>query len=285
MKYLKLVVFLLLIVLIDVKASTNVEIRSEDDLKIHESIVVDQNNIDNILKTPKVNEEEKVYDFADLFSNSEEIKIYNNISSFIELTNYDLAVVTINENNKSNEEEYADDFYDYNYFGFDDSFSGLLILIDMDNRGIYLSTTGDAIKMYDDFRIEYLIDAGWNDLESGQYSDCILKIIDKMGFYYDGGYPSGNIINYLLYAGIIGGIFSLIVSIIMYKKTSLKIKANNVVSYIVSEKNLNINKIFLRSAVSRVRRNVDTGGHSFGGGSSTHSGSSGRSHGGGGRRF
>lgn len=289
-----------------VDASTNVELRTNDDLKIHSSIEVNSSNIDNILNTPKVNEKEKVYDFADLFTDYEESIMYTKIEHFINLSNYDLAVVTISENNKRDEMEYADDFYDYNYFGFDKSFSGLLLLIDMDNRGVYISTTGLAIKMYDDYRIDKIIDYGWNALTNKEYGSSVFNMIYQIENYYNLGFPSSNdnlvidgdfvyyeeektIVDYVKVPFISSVIITLIVTIIMYNKTRLKIKSTNVVSYLVSEENVNVNKNFLRSNVTRVRRNTDTSsGGSFrssGGGSSFHSSSSGRSHGGGGRRF
>lgn len=285
--------------LINVNASTNTFERTEDDLRVDDRISVNDNNIDNILKTPSVNKDEKVYDFANLFTDDEEKEIYTEINEYINLSKYDLAVVTINENNKKDEVEYADDFYDYNYFGFDESFSGLLFLIDMDNRKIYISTTGYGIKMYDDDRIDRIIDNGYDDLVDGNYSDCILKMIDETSNYYKLGFPKSNenlvidgtnvyyneektLFDYLVPSFGISFIITLVVSIIMYNKTRLKIKSINTVSYLTSERNLSIIPNFIRSSVSRIPR---SSGGSSGGGSSYHSSSSGRSHGGGGRSF
>lgn len=288
--------------LINVNASTNTFERTEDNLRVDDRISVNSSNIDNILKTPSVDKDEKVYDFANLFTDENEKIIYTKINEYINLTNYDLAVVTINENNKNDEVEYADDFYDYNYFGFDESFSGLLFLIDMDNRKIYISTTGYGIKMYDDDRIDRIIDNGYDDLVNGNYSDCILKMIDEASNYYNLGFPKSNenlvidgttvyydeektLIDYLVPSFCISFIITLVVSIVMYNKTRLKIKSINAVSYLTSERNLSIIPNFIRSSVSRIPKS--SGGSSGGGsgGSSYHSSSSGRSHGGGGRSF
>lgn len=299
----KFIIFLILIMTFsNVSASTKVYERTKDNLRISDGITVNDNNLNNILKTPAVDEKEKVYDFANLFTDSEEIDIYNKIKNYIDLTNYDLAVVSINENNKTNEVIYADDFYDYNYFGFDNSFSGSLILIDMDNRKIYLSTTGYAIKMYNDTRIDRIIDNGYDYLVDGEYAECILSMIDKMLDYYRSGVPKGNenlvidgsnvyysdkktIPEYLLTSGLIAIGITAIVAFIMYKKTRLKIKKANTISYLTSEKDIDIRNRFIRSSISRVLRSTDSGGSSSGGGSSYHSSSSGRSHGGGGRSF
>lgn len=295
-------VFISLFYCFNTFASTKIFERTNENLRIHESIEVNDNNIDSILNTPSVDASEKVYDFANLFSESEEKKIYDEINSFINITNYDLAVVTINVNNKNDEVEYADDFYDYNSFGFDESFSGLLFLIDMDNRVIYISTTGYGIKMYDDYRIDRIIDAGYDDLVNGLYSECILKMIDETEYYYNLGFPKSNehlvidgtntyyektLMDYLKIPFIVSVVITLIVSIIMYNKTRLKIKSIDAVSYLTNERDLKVNEQFIRTSISRVPRNTG-GGSSYGGssgGSSFHSSSSGRSHGGGGRSF
>ncbi len=302
--FFNLIIFIISISFLDVCASTNVYNRSENDLRVDESITVDDQNINDILETPSVNEEEKVYDFADLFTDTEENLIYTKTKSFIDSSNYDLAIVTINDNNKSDEVSYADDFYDYNYFGFDESFSGLLILIDMDNRVIYISTTGYAIKMYDDYRLDEIIDSGYDDLVDGLYGDCIFKMIGSLDYYYHLGYPESNenliidgsdiyydesktLVDYLVPPFSVSVVITVIVSLIMFFKTRLKIRNVNTVSYLTSEREIKINRQFLRSSVSRVLR--DTGSSSssggFSGGSSHHSSSSGRSHGGGGRHF
>ena len=87
--------------------------------------------------TPTVDASEKVYDFAELRSDSEEKSIYNEITGLIDEYNLDAAVVTINYNNKSSAKSYAEDFYDYNDFGVGSTKDGLIFLIDMDNREMF----------------------------------------------------------------------------------------------------------------------------------------------------
>ena len=307
-----IVLILLLFLAIDVNASTKTYPRVKGDnesLGIRDWVNVNSSNENIILKTPKVDEAEKVYDFADLFSDQEEKEIFEKVKNYIELSNYDLAVVTINENNKYSEVEYADDFYDYNNFGFNDSRDGMLFLIDMDNRRIYISTTGYAIKMYDDYRIDMIIDAGYTDLKNAKYASCILEMIDESVYYYNMGIPSSNehliidgdnvyyervpmsLSQKLLITFASSGVITLIVSLIMYFKTRLKIKVGNLQSYFINAKNMQSNDQFLRSAVTRVPIHDSSsssgggGSSSGGGGSSFHSSSSGSFHGGGGRGF
>lgn len=162
-KYLLLIVILFGFCIIPVSASTNTFTRTEDNLLVSPDITVTSQNLDNILGTPAVDASEKVYDFAELLTPSEEEQIYNRVQKFINKTNLDLAVVTINDNNKFSAMEYADDFYDYNDFGTDSEYSGVLFLVDMDTREIYMSTTGKAISMYSDYRIDMTLDAIYQD--------------------------------------------------------------------------------------------------------------------------
>ena len=86
--------------------------------------------------TPVVDETKKIYDYANLITDEEEIELYNKVQEFINKYNMDMVIVTINSNPKSSSMEYADDFYDYNNFGKGTNKSGLLFLIDMQNRKI-----------------------------------------------------------------------------------------------------------------------------------------------------
>lgn len=298
-KYLLLIVILLLFYITPVFASTNTFTRTEDNLLVSSDITVTSQNLDNILDTPAVDASEKVYDFAELLTPSEEKQIYNRVQDFISKTDLDLAIVTINDNDKFNAMEYADDFYDYNDFGTDSEYSGVLFLVDMDTREIYMSTTGKAISMYNDYRIDKILDAIYQDFSDENYSDGITKFIAIIENYDTIGLPSNKdskyVINdegevyrkfpWLIVLGVPSVITAIVIGILISKnklvrvatssreyldKDSLKIKT-------LSDRLVSTNTI----AVPRSSGSSSSGG----GGSSRHSGSSGSSHGGGGHRF
>lgn len=302
-KYIYFSVFILLLYLISIIPVSAKEIRTcvrtDSDLHVRDRFNLGTNKND-IMTTPCVDDVQKVYDFADLLTDEEEDKLYQEVNSFISQTGYDLAVVTTNDNNKRSEVEYADDFYDYNDFGKNSTRDGLLLLIDMTNRKVYISTTGNAIVMYNS-RIESIIDAGYDYLTSGDYYNTFSKMIEKQEYYFDLGpdekdsktiiideYGNASYIKYMPYGliGFISGIVTLIVSIVMYNKSKLKLKVGSTISYM---KNKNITKKqdnLVNTVVTHTLRYSDTssgGGHSSGGG--FHSSSSGSSHGGGGRSF
>jgi len=296
-----IIILLILISMMPVSAKENrICGRTENNFQVRDDIVITDENKDDILKTICVDDFEKVYDFADLLTDSEEDELYREASNYIDKTEYDLAIVTISENNKKDALTYADDFFDYNFFGKNKSRDGLVLLLDMDNREIAISTSGFAIKMYDDYRIDEVIDSGYNDVLEINYYQAFSKMISSLSSYYQEGFPESNenmiideygnvtVINYMPYGLVlfISLIISLIVSLILYFKTRLKIKKATTISYLKDEEITNRKDELVNTVVTHTRRASDSSsGGSSGGGSTIRTSSSGRGHGGGSRRF
>lgn len=268
--------------IVPVYASTNTKERTEDNYLVEDWVTVTEDNKNNILTTPAIDATEKVYDFADLFTDEEEQQLYTKITNYINEYNLDLAVVTIDENNKT-PREYADDFYDYNDF---DQQGGILFLIDMYNRKIYMSTTGEAIKMYNDYRINTALDEVYTYMSDEEYYEGTSSYIDKISDYAKKGVPTSNneeksltsSIFMSLLIGLIGT--AIIMAILIFKNRMVK-KATTAREYLNknSIKIQNMGEILISS--NTTKHEID---HSSSG-SSTHTGSSGSSHGGGGHSF
>ena len=293
--------FILLLFLISIIPTSAKQIktcvRTENNLRVRNE-VINKKNLNDILKTPCVDETDKIYDFADLLTDSEENLLYNDVKDYINNTNYDLVLVTTLENPKSTARDYADDFYDYNDFGFNKTRDGVLILIDMATRELYISTSGYAIKMYDDFRIEKILDNGYNYITSEKYYNTFSSMIDSINNYFNIGYPKTNqnlqidefgnpyYIKYIPYyiVLIIAFIITFIITLIFYNKSSLKIKKIETISYLKEKNNIQQTDNLVNTIITHKRRQSSSSGTSSGG-SSFHSSSSGRIHGGGGRKF
>ena len=301
-KYLYLICLIIVLLLINIIPVSAKDIkmctRSETNLHVRDSLIKN-NNLSNIMSTPCVDESIKVYDFADLLSDSEEDMLYSDIQNYIEKTKYDLAVVTITDNNKFNARDYADDFYDYNDFGFNKTRDGLLILLDINSRDISISTTGYAAKMYDDSRGDDVYEYGHLSATNGEYYKSFSMMIEKLTDYYDSGFPKSNInlvfdengvphyIKYINYPFVIfiSAIITLVSSIIFYNTSRLKIKVGSTISYL-KNKNIKIkNDTLVNSIVTHHPRSTDSSSGSSGGGTSFHTSSSGSFHGGSGGKF
>lgn len=301
---------------VKVFASTNTFPRTEENLGIRDSIKVTDTVKRAALSTPKVDEKEKVYDFANLLTDEEEKKLYSSINQYIEKYDMDMAVVTIDKNNKASAMDYADDFYDYNNFGVGSTYNGLLFLIDMDTREMWISTTGEAIRVYSDARIDSILDSTYNHIKSQKYYLCANAFVSRASSYASLGVPSSNkntyinengeyIVNTTDYMddenyGISFGTAFVIVSLLVSTTASLIFvivssnkhktikKATQAKQYLVNG-SFNLTEKEDRFVTSHTTKHYNPPSSSrsggSGGGSSTHFSSSGSSHGGGGRSF
>ena len=132
----------------------------------------------------------KVYDQADLFSESEEQQLETYLADLIGKMNMDFVVVTVDNKEGKSQAEYADDFYDQGGFGMGSNYSGLLFMIDMEERDCYISTSGDMIDYLSDSRIEAILqddDELWERLGDGLYAAGVLRVMDDVEYYYDEG--------------------------------------------------------------------------------------------------
>ena len=296
-KYLITLITIIFIFPVLVNASTTTYERTKDNLRVPDKVNYKDRMYNNVISTPAVNTEEKIYDFADLFTDEEEADIYRMIMNYKNSTNLDLAVVTINDNNKGSAMVYADDFYDYNDF----NLNGSLYLIDMDTREFYISTSGTALLYYNDYRIEYTLSSMDYSMINGEYKESINILTNNLIRFYNEGIPEGNS-KYEIVDGkvvyktpyFIFGIISLIPATIItiaYANRNKPVKlAKYSYEYIVKnsisitnrmDKYINTTTVSHYSPIS----SDSGGGSSGGGGSSFHSGSSGISHGGGGHSF
>ena len=284
----------LFLLVLPVYASTNTYSRTTTDLKVPKKIKYKSSMEHNVLLTPSVNANEKIYDFAELLTEEEEKQLYDKVKEFIANTNLDFAIVTINTNVKDSTQEYADDFYDYNDFSID----GLAFVIDMQNRIFYISTAGKAMLYYDDYRIEYMLSALDQEMYNHEYFNACNTLISQLTEYYNHGF-SDNADKYVvigtqiyrktpyLLLSIIAVVSATIGTLILALRNK-KIKlATNSNDYF-DNKSFEITKDtkeFISSNTSRVYiPPADSGGGGSSGGG-FHSGSSGASHGGGGHRF
>lgn len=303
-KFFIVLVFLVIMSFQTLYASTNIYDRTEENLQIWDSITINSTVKGAALATPKVDEKEKVYDFADLFTEAEEEILYSKAMDFIKDYDMDMVIVTIDNNNKASARDYADDFYDYNYFGVNSTHDGILLLIDMDNRKVWISTTGNAILVFDDRRINDILDYVQEDLIDAKYNLAANDFIKHSSKYAKLGISSSNIDmkidengNYvknrdITFSRVLNSIkkmiiFPTIITIIViiigvFSHRNVK-KAVFAKAYL-KKGSLNMNVVqdrFVTTTTTKTR--IETSSSS--GGSSTHSGSSGTSHGGGGRSF
>lgn len=234
-------------------------------------------------------------------------ELQTQVESTISRTNLDVVVVLIDNANGKSSMEYADDYYDNNGFGIGADHSGLLLLIDLDNKELWISTTGEAINIFTDVRIQSILDDVYEGASQKDYYKASTAFLSNVEYYVQQGVPEnqyqededGNRTYYneekLTYAQKLGRTVKnpiiYIVALVVGLVSLLIAGANSKGKVTVNEATYegqgsfslrNQQDTFVRKTVSTVRKQSSSGG-SGGGGSSTHTSSSGRSHGGGGR--
>ncbi len=215
-----------------------------------------------------------VIDAADLLTDEEENLLASHIYNVEEQYNSAIVIVTVDSLGSRTVEEYGDDFYDYNGYGFGDSHDGILFLIDITSRQWHITTTGSAIKIYTDSAQETLISKCKSSLSAGNYYDAfdqfisacdsrLQTVVERKTF----NFPKFLI---CLVAGFLLALIPLLGFIGQLKTVHWEAGASN-----YSQKGLSLTRKsdrFIRKSVSRSAKPKES--------SSTHTGSSGTSHGG-----
>lgn len=195
----------------------------------------------------------------------------------------DIVIVTTNDAEGKTAMAYADDFFDYNGYGVGANHDGILMLMDFDNRDVWISTTGSGITYLTDAKIESILDDVFaNGMESGDYYGAASAFVDSAARAMAPNSVStvDGIISLLSSGGLGAGIFGGVRRSYKGKaaRPVFEYQKNSLVSLGLTADNL-----FNTYTTSRIipRPSSSSGG----GGSSTHTSSSGGTHGGGGRGF
>ena len=221
-------------------------------------------------------------------------------TEFSEITGYNVGFVISYDIGTKNEVEYGDDIYDD---VFRINTDGVLFLINNDTLYDYIGTSGEAILMFDDNRLDITLDNVYDPTVDGNYVLAFDIFTDTLLDYYYRGIPDSNegyyvdentstlekAINYMpiIFMGFIGflivGIISYVVICSSYKFKS----APSARCYTDRNETLfrDRSDVFLRQYTTSHKISSSSGGSSGrSGGSSVHRSRSGGSHGGRSRR-
>lgn len=231
----------------------------------------------------------RLVDQADLLTDAQEAALLSKLDTISNKHGMDVVVVTADTLEGKSPTAYADDFYDYNGYCED----GILLLVSMKDSDWWISTAGYGITAFTDAGIEYLGNRFVPSLSDGDYAgafEIYANTCDefitqaKTGDPYDTHNLPKEPVAFLMNLGIcfvIGLVIAAIATAIM--KGQLKsVRSQSGAANYVKTGSLNVTHrqdLFLYRDVKRTAKPKDSGG------SSTHTSSSGRSHGGGGGKF
>lgn len=234
----------------------------------------------------------RLVDNAKLLSEDEYSQLKEHIDTVSEKYTFDVVIVTEKSIGDKTPTEYADDFFDYNGYGEGDNHDGILFLLDMENRKWAISTTGAGIPYFTDYGQEKIMDDVKPYLSDGEYYDAFDTFVTMCDDYintaitdepYDVNNQPKTIIPiyYIIFGGVgIGALVGFIVVLVM--KSKLKsVRMQPLASSYVKSGSFKLTEhsdLFLYRNISKTAKPKDNDSSS--GGSSTHTSSSGTSHGG-----
>ena len=237
----------------------------------------------------------RLVDNADLVLDTEEATLLKKLDEISERQQLDVVVVTVESVGDKTPTEYADDFYDYNGYGFGENHDGILLLVSMENRDWHITTTGYGITVFTDAGIEYLSKQFLDDLSDGNYAAAFTTYAEKCDEFITQAktgepYDVNNLpkepfdfLMWILISVVVGLVAAYVITKIMKGKLKT-VRFQPAASNYVKQGSFNLTNsrdIFLYTHVDRRPRPKDTSS----GGSSTHTSSSGSTHGGGGGHF
>lgn len=242
----------------------------------------------------------RIADWADLLSDSEEAELSAQLDEISERQQVDVVVLTVDSLEGTPIMEYADDFYDYNGYGFGEEYDGILFLISMEERDWYISTSGFGITAVTDAGREYMAEEFLPYLSDGEYAEAFRIFAEQCDDYITQArtgepYDVDNIpavpfshVGAIMIAVVTGFVAALIATGIMRLGLRSVYSQPAAESYMKKD-SLRLTKeheMFLYRNVTRTERpRENSSSDSSSGGSATHTSSSGRTHGGGGGKF
>ena len=234
-------------------------------------------------------------DEAGLLSEEESSTLINKLEEISQRQKNEVAVVTVNSLEGKTAEAYADDYYDYNGYGYGENDDGLLLLVSMGEREWAVTTYGYCHTVaFTDAGLDYISSEFRRKLSSGEYAkafDCFAGLCDDFltqaatGEPYDvDNMPKGKVSPFWLYTDLVVAFF-ISFGIVKGKSGNLKsVKKQESAKAYERRGSLSLRRstdsCVNRIVTQKTIRNEKNSSSGSSGGSSSHISSSGRSHGG-----
>lgn len=152
------------------------------------AVELDTTNNSDVLS---IQENQKLFDFADIYSKKEEKKLNKKIDSYIKSTDIDVIIVTTNRLDGRTISEYTNAFYQKN--NFKENTVLFVIFINEIEPQIFMYSSGDnSTKYYSNERTGEILEYTYNYIEKKEYYKATDKFITIIQGFYDLDNKTGN---------------------------------------------------------------------------------------------
>ncbi len=127
----------------------------------------------------------QVTDQAEILSSYEERQLANMVEEVELTTNWDVMVVTVADAGGESAGQVAEDWVNAHTV----SDNGVICLVDMDNRELYLSAFGEAIYYLTDERREEILDSAYYEATDGDYDKAVEQMLTGVSDALQRGIP------------------------------------------------------------------------------------------------
>lgn len=278
-----------------------------------------------VSEIPSERQKSLLEDEAGLLDPYDAVQLLEMLEEVSERNRLEIAIVTVDDTNGKTATEFADDYYDYNGYGYGENDDGMLLLLSMNERDWAISTYGTATDIFSNYQLDYIMnDCGvLSYLGSNQYFDAFTVFVcecdESIGRYESGYYEdeyygeqydeyynaqptydyvyggtqtkSGSPFSKVFFSILLGFAASFVImKIISAPLKSVRMQKDAANYMKGSARITDARDVFLYSNVTRTPINTQNNNgnrHSGGGfsGGSIHTSSSGRSHGGASGKF
>ena len=240
-----------------------------------------------------------LFDEPDLLTDSEETELIAKLENICAQKQMEVVVAAFETIGDYTPMEYADDFYDYNGYGYGENRDGLILIIVMDTSDWWISTRGSAITAFTDAGIDYIGEQIVPYLSDGDYYGAFSRFAEQCTVFIDQA-NTGDPFDYhnlpeapkapfsagtALMVSLVAGLLIAAIYTASLKGQLKSVQAQRAAANYVKNGSLNVTNsrdFFLYRRVDRTEKSSSSDDK---GGSSTHTSSSGATHGGGGGKF
>ncbi len=101
-----------------------------------------------------------LFDEPDVMTDAEESALVTKLEGIANQYQMEVVVAAFTTIDDASPMDYADDFYDYNGYGYGENRDGLILIVVMDTSDWWISTRGNAITAFTDAGIAYIGEVG-----------------------------------------------------------------------------------------------------------------------------